>query len=231
VASVLSKKVAAGSTHVLIDIPVGPTAKVRTMEAAALLGRDLGEVGRAMGLEVRVMTTDGTQPVGRGIGPALEAHDVLAVLRCDAGTPADLRERALAVAGRVLELDPGVPAGMGLARARELLEDGRAWRKLVAIAEAQGGLREPPTALLRAPVVAACAGWVQSIDNRRLSRVAKLAGAPGAPSAGVVVHKRLGDRVETGEPLFEVHAETRGELGYALDYVGSSAPIFAVEEG
>jgi thymidine phosphorylase len=229
VASVLSKKVAAGSTHVLIDLPVGPTAKVRSVEAAAVLARDLGEVGRAVGLQVSVMTTDGSQPVGVGIGPALEAHDVLAVLRGAPG-PQDLRERALAVAGRVLELDPGVPAGMGLARARELLESGQAWRKLVAIAEAQGGLREPPVAPLRAPVVAARAGRVQAIDNRRLARVAKLAGAPGAPSAGVRMNKRLGDPVEVGEPLFEVHAETRGELGYALDYVGTRSSVFAVEE-
>src|SRR4030095_3297048 len=78
VASVLSKKLTAGSTHVLIDVPVGPTAKVRSVEAAALLARDLVEVGAAVGLDVRVMSTDGSQPVGRGLGPALEAHDAFA---------------------------------------------------------------------------------------------------------------------------------------------------------
>ena len=77
VASVLSKKVAAGSEHVLVDIPVGPTAKVRSDEAARDLAHRLEEVGRAIGLHVRCMFTDGTQPVGRGVGPALEARDVL----------------------------------------------------------------------------------------------------------------------------------------------------------
>jgi thymidine phosphorylase len=231
VASVLSKKAAAGSTHVLIDIPVGPTAKVRSLQAASLLARDLIEVGRAVGLEVSVMNSDGLQPVGRGIGPALEAHDVLGVLRGDPAAPADLHERALAVAGGVLELDPSVPEGMGLTQARELLQDGRAWRKLVAIAEAQGGLREPPTAPLRAPVLAAATGRVAAIDNRRLARAAKLAGAPAAAAAGVVLHKRLGDRACAGEPLFDLHAESPGELQYALDYVRDNPTIFAVEEG
>lgn len=228
VASVLSKKVAAGATHVVLDLPVGPTAKVRSAGAAAALGRDLTEVGRALGLEVRVMTSDGTEPVGRGIGPALEARDVLAVLRGDPAAPADLRERALAVAGRVLELDPAVPEGTGVERARGLLADGLAWRKLVAIATAQGGLREPPVAPLVVPVPCAVAGRVAAIDNRRLARVAKLAGAPAAAAAGVVIHKRVGDLVEVGEPLFDVHAEVEGELAYALDYV-RTGPVHIVE--
>src|SRR5262245_4703865 len=87
IASVLSKKVAAGSTHVVIDVPLGPTAKVRTREAAERLEGHLDAVGSGLGLEVRVIYTDGSQPVGRGIGPALEAHDVLAVLRGDATAP------------------------------------------------------------------------------------------------------------------------------------------------
>jgi thymidine phosphorylase len=104
VASVLSKKAAAGSERVLIDIPVGPTAKVRSAEAAQSLGAVLTDVGTAIGLQVRVVQTDGTQPVGRGIGPALEAIDVLGVLRGHAQAPRDLRERALALAGDVLEM-------------------------------------------------------------------------------------------------------------------------------
>lgn len=228
VASVLSKKVAAGATHVVLDLPVGPTAKVRSVGAAAVLGRDLVEVGQALGLEVRVMTSDGLQPVGRGIGPALEGRDVLAVLRGEPSAPADLRERALAVAGCVLELDPTVPQGTGHQRAREVLADGRAWRKLVAIATAQGGIREPPVAPLVVPVPATSAGRVVAIDNRRLARVAKLAGAPAAAAAGVVLCKRVGDLVEVGEPLFEVHAEVEGELTYALDYV-RTGPVHTVE--
>src|SRR5581483_327277 len=99
VASVISKKAAAGSSHVLIDIPVGPTAKVRSDDAARSLAWRLLETGRAMDLKVDVVLTDGAQPVGCGIGPALEARDVLAVLRNERDAPADLRERAILLAG------------------------------------------------------------------------------------------------------------------------------------
>ncbi len=104
VASVMSKKAAAGSTHVLIDVPVGPTAKVRSESAGHTLAWRLIEVGRALGLQVDVVLTDGTQPVGYGIGPALEARDVLAVLRNEAAAPGDLRDRAVMLAGRIVEL-------------------------------------------------------------------------------------------------------------------------------
>jgi thymidine phosphorylase len=81
IASVLSKKIAAGSTHLVIDLPVGPTAKVRSPEVARTLSLGLASAGETFGLCTKVVATDGTQPVGRGIGPALEARDVLAVNR------------------------------------------------------------------------------------------------------------------------------------------------------
>jgi thymidine phosphorylase len=99
IASVLSKKAAAGAGHVLLDLPVGPTAKIRSVGAAEQLGVKLTEVGAAIGLNVRLHVSDGRQPVGRGIGPALEARDVLAVLTRSPAAPLDLRERALDLAG------------------------------------------------------------------------------------------------------------------------------------
>jgi len=230
IASVLSKKAAAGSTHVVLDMPVGPTAKVRTPEAAETLSDHLVEVGRAVGLEVRVILTDGSQPVGRRIGPALEARDVLSVLRGEEDAPRDLRERALLLAGHVLELSSRVPPGKGQILAQEILDDGRAWRKFQAICEAQGGMREP----LRAPythvVTASRAGRIVRMDNRRLARVAKLAGAPNAPAAGLELHTRVGTIVEKGQPLFTVHAEAPGELAYALAYVETNPNILQMEE-
>jgi thymidine phosphorylase len=231
VASVLSKKAAAGSTHVLIDLPVGPTAKVRSAEAAQTLGRRLVEVGRSIGLQVALRITDGLQPVGRGIGPALEARDVLAVLRRQADAPDDLRQRALRLAADILEMGGAAPAGGGLRLATEVLADGRAWAKFSAICEAQGGLRQVPLAPHQHVVEAPAAGRVAAIDNRVLSRAAKLAGAPKAPAAGVDVHVRLGDIVRPGQPLFTLHAQAPGELAYALQYVASRPAIFQLSEG
>lgn len=225
VASVLSKKLAAGSSHVLIDIPVGPTAKVRSTAAADHLAARLGATATALGLALGVYRSDGTQPVGVGIGPALEARDVLKVLRNEADAPADLRERAIALAGALLELAPGGAGGTGVARARDTLRSGRALAKFLAICEAQGGFREPTLAPFTAEVVAQAAGRITAIDNRRLARVAKLAGAPASPAAGLDMALRIGDLVERGQPLFTVHAQSRGELAYALEHAARGLPI------
>src|SRR5512139_482388 len=229
VASVLSKKVAAGSTHVVIDMPVGPTAKVRSIEAARALRERLEAVGAALGVKVDVQLSDGSQPVGRGIGPALEARDVLAVLCREADAPDDLRERALHLAARVLEFSPGVKQGAGAQLAAELLESGRAWTKFLAICEAQGGFREPSIAPLTRTVVSQHTGECVAVDNRRIAQVAKLAGAPQSRSAGVDLHMRLGQRVERGAPLYTIHAEAPGELDYALAFANRHPDIVRVE--
>lgn len=230
VASILSKKVAAGSTHVVVDMPVGPTAKVRDESAARLLSDILQDVGRSMGLQVAVVTTDGAQPVGHGIGPALEARDVLAVLQGDAGAPQDLRERSVELAGRVLEISGDIRPGEGTFLAERTLAEGKAWKAFQAMCEAQGGMREPPQSTHTGVVEAPRPGVVSEIDNRRLARVAKLAGAPEDRAAGLELHAKLGAVVEAGQPLFTVHAESRGELEYAMAFVNSSPDILSIEE-
>lgn len=230
VASVLSKKYAAGSTHVLIDIPVGPTAKVRTPEAAQSLSERLVSVGQTLGISMRTVISDGTQPVGRGVGPALEAFDVLAVLQNAPDAPQDLRERALMLAGHVIELGGKAEAGKGADMARTLLNSGLAWSKFQAICEAQGGMRTPPRAAHTHVIVSTHRGRVTSIDNRRLARVAKLAGAPKASAAGITFHTPLGTPVEVGQPIMTIHAETPGELAYARTYAAAQEDMVLVHE-
>jgi thymidine phosphorylase len=228
VASVLSKKIAAGSTHVVIDIPVGATAKVRSEEAANRLAARLSSVASRFGLSTTCLQTDGSQPVGRGIGPALEAIDVLAVLQNAVNAPDDLRSRAIALAGAALEIGGKAGKGTGVRLALETLASGRAWSKFQAICLAQGGLRTPPVAPYAHPLTAMRGGRVVHIDNRKLARLAKLAGAPEAKSAGVHMEVRLDDLIDQGQPLLHVHAETTGELAYALDYAASAGDIIDV---
>lgn len=228
IASILSKKIAAGSGRLLIDLPVGPTAKVRSLEAAKRLGGRMETVGKILGIDVYPQITDGLQPIGRGIGPALEARDVLQVLRNDADAPADLRERSLLLAGRLLEI--GGKTGSGLALARTVLADGRAWRQFLAICEAQGGLREVPLAAVTEVVTAMQSGFVATIDNRALARIAKLAGAPRSPAAGVDLHVHVGEWVQAGQPLFTIHAQAPGELRYALTFQASQPSVITLEE-
>ncbi len=230
VASVISKKVAAGSRQVLIDIPVGPTAKVRSQSTAITLKGLLEKTGQALGLDVRTIISDGSQPIGRGIGPALEARDVLQVLRNDAHAPQDLREKSLMLAGILLEMGGKAAAGQGYDLALSTLLSGAAMQKFEAICRAQGGFREPEIAPYTHCICAEHKGVVAYFNNRFIARLASLAGAPNAKAAGVELHVTLGDEVEAGAPLFTLYAEAPGELAYALDFLDGHTDVVRIEE-
>lgn len=217
VASILAKKLAAGSTHLLIDIPVGATAKVRHMREALQLRKLFEFVGDRMGLHLEVVITDGRQPVGRGIGPVLEVRDVMQVLENHPAAPPDLRQKALRLAGRVLEFDPDVRGGQGYAIARDILESGRALAKMNNIIDAQGRNEERSfkPGSLTFEVEADRDGLVTAIDNFLLTRIARMAGAPLDKGAGVYLLKKLGDPVLKGETLYRVHAEFQGDFKFA----------------
>ncbi len=230
IASVLSKKIAAGATHLVLDVPFGPTAKVRSEDAARHMTEGLLAVARAFGIKTEVVCSDGSQPIGRGIGPALEARDVLSVLKGESDAPQDLRARAVALAGALLELSGKAAQGEGETAAASALDDGRAWSKFQAICEAQGGLRKPPSSRHRRPLTASRHGVLSVIDNRKIARLAKLAGAPDDKAAGVDLHARLGDTVVRGAPLCTVHAESPGELDYAIAYADANRDIFQITD-
>jgi thymidine phosphorylase len=222
VASILSKKIAAGSTHLVLDIPLGPTAKVRSMPAAQRLKKLFEFVADRMHLTLDAVITDGRQPVGAGIGPALEARDVMRVLAGDPRAPMDLRQKALRLAGRVLEFDLDVRGGEGFALARDILDSGRALAKMEAIIAAQGRRpfdpESPGLAPLTFEVTADRDGIVTAIDNLRVSRLARMTGAPKVRGAGVDLFRKLGDPVEQGEPLYRVHAEYESDLAFAREW-------------
>lgn len=231
VASVLSKKMAAGSTYVVVDIPIGLTAKVRSQKAADHLKSLFLKVGKAVGLNIQVVMSDGRQPVGRGIGPVLEARDVLSVLRCEKDAPQDLRERSLFLAITILQNCCGHSWEESEQEVRRILDEGLALKKFEAICEAQGGMREPQFAEFRHVVEAGHDGIITNIDNRLIARVAKFAGAPDTPAAGVDLHTPLGTRVEKGMPLYTIHSNTPGEMEYTLNYIRNEEDVVRVGEG
>jgi len=216
IASILSKKIAAGSNCILIDIPVGPTAKVKNQEEAIELKNIFEKIGKKLGVNIKAIITNGSQPIGNGIGPALEAKDIVSVLKNEKNAPQDLREKSIHLAGVILEMSKKVKKGKGEQTAREILETGKAWGKFQAICEAQGGMKSIPSAAYTQNITANKSGTVCEIDNKKLSYLAKLAGAPENKAAGIYLHKHLNNVVKKDEKIFTIHSESEGELQLAL---------------
>jgi thymidine phosphorylase len=239
VASIMSKKLAAGATNLLIDIPVGPSAKVATATEALRLRKLFEFVGDQFGMTLEVVITDGRQPIGYGTGPVLEAADVMAVLSNDPDAPKDLREKSLQLAGRLIEWDPKLRGGTGYARARELLESGAALRQMQSIIAAQGPSPcKSELGPLIHDVTAPQDGIVEGIDCFFFNRLARTAGAPIEKGAGVRFFKKIGDQVKAGEVLYRVHSADPSEFdltiaalsqgtGYSIN--GTTEPPFETQ--
>jgi thymidine phosphorylase len=218
VASILSKKVAAGSTHVIIDLPYGTRAKLKTCAEAEELARLFEAVGAGLGLVVEAHATKGDHPIGRGIGPALEVRDVTWVLENDARAPDDLRQKALFFAGRILRWDPTLGSDEAARqRAAALLSSGAARAALDAIVAAQGRRMPPvgPGAHVRA-VKAARSGTVTAVDGWTIAGIARRAGAPSDQGAGLDLLVRQSDVVRAGDPLYLIYANAEAELASAI---------------
>lgn len=229
IASVLSKKKAAGSTHVIIDIPVGNTAKIRSIEDANHLKVLMEKTGNAIGLKIKALITDGSQPVGRGIGPVLEAMDILSVLRNEKDAPEDLKSRSLLIAGELLELTGTAPSGKGNEMAAQVLTSGKAYEKFLAICKMQGRFNKPVPAKYIHHIKADKKGIVTDIDNRKLAKIAKLAGAPDHPKAGILFLAPIGRKINVGDVLYSIYAETRGEMEYVLQYQAKENGIITIK--
>jgi thymidine phosphorylase len=218
VASILAKKKTVGATHVLIDIPVGSTAKIRSLEAAERLAALFRAVAEQIELRLETVITEARGPIGWGIGPRLEALDVLAVLQRAPQAPLDLREKSLYLAARLLEMSGAVTPPGGYRAAQQTLDSGAAaaaWHRIVT---AQGAREQPTEAPYQTTVAAPADGRIREIDCWEIARVAKRAGAPAHAAAGIRLLRTVGDVVTTGEPLFEIHAQSEAQLDFAQAY-------------
>lgn len=207
VASILSKKYSAGATHVAIDIPYSPTGKVKSAQEAKELGELFTRVGQALGMTVRAFETAGDAPIGRGLGPGLEARDVIMTLSGDPMAPADLREKALFFAGQILAFDPAIRNyETGRQRAQALLDSGLALSRLEKIIDSQG--RAPAldwTTAEKCPIMSRSTGRVQAVNGLVISGIARRAGAPKDKLAGVYLHASVGQTVAAGDLLYEIY--------------------------
>jgi thymidine phosphorylase len=194
-----------------------PAGTADAMETVAPVDLDLTQMRH-------VVEREGTCIVWGGRVRLAPADDVII------SVPEDLRARALMLAGSVLEVGGAAPAGTSLARAQATLDPGDALRKCEVVCGAQGGMREPPIAPLTHVVRATRPGQVIGIDTRRLARLAKLAGAPRAASAGLELHARLGTKVHGDESLMTIYAEAQGELDYAREHLAANPQVMDLED-
>ncbi len=229
IASILSKKIAAGSTHILIVIPVGPTAKVRSEEDFKRLKDTFEGIGRKLGKHVVVAHEDGIQPIGNGIGPVLEARDILKLFKNEKDAPQDLKESSLQLAGEIIEFDSKVKKGEGYKIAKEVLESGKAYEKFMQIVKTQGAVKEIPTAKFTKDIVAKQDGKIVEIDNRKIAQVCRFAGTPEVKVAGIYLYKHINDTVKKGEKLFTIHTDSQGAMTQAYNFASSDDTIVKIK--
>lgn len=217
-ASVISKKVADGATHLLIEIPYGNSSKFDLKKAINLKKKFL-ELSSEFGLKTKVVLLRGDQPVGRGIGPVLEMLDVLAVLKNEKTKPVDLEERSLILASELLSLTGKIKKKDAMKLCKSILYSGRAYEKFKEIVLAQGGdknfEKNLKLAKFKTEIRAKKAGKIKLIDNKKISLIARVAGCPGDKSAGIYLKKKKGEKVNVGDPLFIIYSEFKEKLNHA----------------
>lgn len=224
-ASVMSKKKSVGSDYLIVDIPVGKGAKIKSWAQGKELAFNFINTGKHLDIVVKCLITDGNSPIGRGIGPSLEAKDILLALENKG--PRDLVNKSLDMAAAGLEL-AGKPKGREIAE--KILHSGKAMQKMKEIIEAQGG--NPDVKLSDLPigdktylVRSERKGSVRRIDNQWINRIARSAGAPKDIGAGVYLHAGIGDSIKINDPLFTIYSEHERKLDNAIELTNKLKPI------
>ena len=220
-ASILAKKKSVSATHLLVDIPVGKGTKIESRIKALHFKRLFESISKKLGIKTMVVITDGSQPIGNGIGPALEARDVIWVLENDLRQPLDLREKSIKMAGLLLEIGGKAKKGTGAKKAVEILNSGAAYSKMIEIIKAQGGKKIKAEDIKIGKFAynfrAERQGTITHIDNESISKIARAAGAPLDKGAGIYLHRHVKDNVKKGDKIFTIHAKNKQKLNYAIN--------------
>jgi AMP phosphorylase len=225
-ASVMSKKKAASADFLLMDIPMGDGTKIKTMEEAKSLARDFIALGEKLGIKVECAITYGGQPVGRAIGPALEAREAIQILE-GAKSPSSTIEKTVAISGMLLDMGGGYG---GALRARDILTSGKALEKFRQIVAAQGGKENITSDDIKVgefavDVLARRTGYVSTIKNKDLVKIIRAAGSPNSKGAGILLAKKAGMKVDQGEKIFTIYADNMEKLQLALKTAEKMEPV------
>lgn len=234
IVSVMAKKIAAGTNHLVIDIPLGETMKVKYKKDAEIVKRKFTEIAKRFGIKIKVEVFNTLDPEGNGIGPQLEAIDALKVLEQDESRPIPLEERSLKLAGALLDLcykTQGAEKN-GYEEAKKVLKDGLALKKFKEIIKAQHGNEDISSNKLKPAeysheMTMSKSGKIKAVNNLNLNALAKILGAPKDKKAGMFLYKKTGDKFNENEVLFTLYSSSQHRLQEALDTL-KNFPIFEI---
>ncbi|MHA1400675.1 MAG: AMP phosphorylase [Candidatus Heimdallarchaeaceae archaeon] len=230
-ASIFSKKISTGVDYLVLDMPTGAGTKMPTREDAISYAQEATELGRRLGIRVEAALSYGEQPVGRAIGPALEAREALYTLE-GKGSKSVL-EKSVELAGILFEMAGLAPATQGPALAYQYIKSGKAKEKMEEIIGIQGGdpsvkPEDIPVGSKTMTIEAPKDGYIVKLSNSAIKKVAFTAGAPRHKEAGVFLHKKIGEFVRKGEPLYTIYANSESRLTEAIN-IGASLQPYSIE--
>ncbi len=227
--SILAKKKSVGSKYLVIDLPTGRGAKLKTFGEAHDVASEFIEVSRKLGIKTTCCITFGEQPIGYAIGPALEAREALSAIMT--GEPKDLINKVVGLAGSLLKL-----IGKGDEKtARRVILSHKAEKKLREIIDAQGGNRnikpeDIPVGDKRVDIISKNDGIVRWVRNNKIREIAKIAGAPKDKGAGILLHVKIGDKVKKGDRLFTIFSENSIKLREAEKFARENNPVMVIKD-
>lgn len=243
--SVMAKKIAFGATHVVIDIPWGKTMKVHTKNDAEFLAKKFEYIAKKFGIKLKAFVNRSFQPSGNGIGPLLETRDALRVLEQSEDRPIELEERSIELAGRLLELcleDATAKVkeeykknySSGSEWAKDILSSKKAHAKMMEIIKAQRGDPNVESKDLKPGKysIAIKSGFeskIKSINNKNITSITRILGAPSDRRAGIFLIKRRGDKIEKGEEMLYFYSQNEKMLDEAVDSL-KLFPIYNFED-
>lgn len=236
VVSIMAKKIASGATHVVLDVPVGPTMKVQHKEDAEVIAGKFVFLAKKFGIQVTVDSNEIRQNAGNGIGPVLEAHDVFSVLEQRKDRPLALESKALRLAGKLLDLcfadTPSKKHLKGEDVARELLVSGKAREKMREIIRAQGGNEDIDSTHLRAgryahELTSPRKGCVVGMHNKQITTICRVLGCPSDKKAGIELRRKLDEDVDKGDILCTLYSSDKWRLKESIETL-KAIPIYTI---
>ena len=226
IASIMSKKFAVGSKYILIDIPYGKNVKV-TKEKAESLKDEFLKLGKHFNKKIRVVLTNGNEPIGNGIGPIMELRDIVKILDPKEKGPKDLEKKSVFLSGQLFEMTGKAKKGMGTKMAEEILYSGKAFEKFKRIIEAQEGnlnkLRR--TAKFKKDISAPRNLKIAGIDNKKINYLARVCGCPVDKYAGLYIYHHVNESVKKGEKILTIYSETKTRILQAIKFYNAEKPI------